>query len=267
MQPATCLNCTGALAPGDSFCARCGQSARLHRLNLAHLGHEVLHFFTHADKGIFFLLKELITKTGAVARAYVEGQRKKYFSPLNFYFIAIGLFVFVQTSFRPVDAVDLSAVKQQVMQVPDPVKRDRMLLKLERREKGITFMTKYANVINFILAPLIALLFYLFYFRSRFNYTEHLVATLYITGMNALFFVLITPVLVLSRGSWVYFAGLIAFFVFESVYRGIFYYRFINKRGIAYLAYPMAISILQTAGYYFLSTGLFNRYINQGHLL
>ena len=74
-----CLNCNHPLTEGQHFCANCGQKAALKRLNLHDIWHDVVHYFTHADKGIFQLLKQLVTKTGIVAKEYVEGKRKKYF--------------------------------------------------------------------------------------------------------------------------------------------------------------------------------------------
>lgn len=74
----------------------------MHRLNTAHLSHEVLHFVTHADKGTFYLIRKLAIALGMVAREYIGGRRKKYFNPLILFLIVVGLFVLVQTTFRPI---------------------------------------------------------------------------------------------------------------------------------------------------------------------
>ena len=84
-------------------------------------------------------------------------------------------------------------------------------------------MARYSNVINFVLTPFVALIFYLAYWRHRYNYTEHLVASLYISGMNALFFILvITPYLLLARDTPYFYFGIYAFFAFEIIYRTVF---------------------------------------------
>ena len=85
MNNTNCFNCEASLEKGFEFCPQCGQPAHHHRLNLSHISHEVLHFFTHADKGIFYLVKELFIKPGVVTREYIAGKRKKYFSPLSFF--------------------------------------------------------------------------------------------------------------------------------------------------------------------------------------
>lgn len=82
---AACKNCAGELTESYAFCPGCGQKAHLHRLSWHEIGHGLVHYFTHADKGIFSLLKDLATKNGVVAREYIEGQRRKYFPPPNFF--------------------------------------------------------------------------------------------------------------------------------------------------------------------------------------
>ena len=180
----------------------------------------------------------------------------------------IGLFVFVQTSFRPIEAVNLSAAKVGVSHIPDKVERERKLLKLERVEKGSGFLAKYSNVINFIFTPFIALLFFLFYYKAGYNFTEHLVANLFITGINALFFVfIIAPYCIFTKGTSSFMYGIYAFFAWETFYRTIFYYRFINKKGAYHIIKPLVLSALIVAGWYKLSTFLFQYYITHGSLL
>ena len=90
-----CLNCNRPLLEGQKFCAFCGQKTALKRLSLFEIWHDVVHYFTHADKGIFQLLKALIVQNGTVAKEFVAGKRKKYFPPLNFFLIVAALYVFM----------------------------------------------------------------------------------------------------------------------------------------------------------------------------
>ena len=188
--------------------------------------------------------------------------------PRSFFFVVIGMFVFVQTTFHPIESVNLSAVKEGVSHIPDKVERERKLVKLERIEKGSAFLAKYSNIINFILTPIVALIFFLFYYKSGYNFTEHLVVNLLISGMNALFFILfVTPYSLLSKGTPYYMYGIYGFFAWEIIYRTIFYYRFINKKEAYYIITPLILSAAVVAGWYFLSTTLFEHYINYGRLL
>lgn len=95
MYSTNCLNCGSAFTPDAKYCAACGQKAATHRMHFHDIWHDLIHYFTHADKGIFHLLKDLATKPGLVAREFVEGKRQKYFRPLNFFLIVAGLVVFM----------------------------------------------------------------------------------------------------------------------------------------------------------------------------
>jgi hypothetical protein len=101
MQPTNCLNCMALLEPHQKFCAQCGQNADTHRLSLAHIWHDLVHAFTHADKGFLHLIRQLAVNPGKVAREYVNGHRKKYFNPFNFLILVVGIasLVLISSSF------------------------------------------------------------------------------------------------------------------------------------------------------------------------
>lgn len=87
MHIKNCLNSEHCLTTNQKFCSQCGQEVVIHKFALKHFFHEVFHEFTNADKGMFYLLKELALKAGVVAREHIEGKRKKYFNPFtNFYY-------------------------------------------------------------------------------------------------------------------------------------------------------------------------------------
>jgi hypothetical protein len=79
MSSPTCLNCEENLEISAKFCPQCGQKTDTHRLTIGHIVHDSVHAITHADKGIFHLLKDLAVRPGVVAREYIGGKRKKYF--------------------------------------------------------------------------------------------------------------------------------------------------------------------------------------------
>lgn len=80
-----CLNCDRNLLPEHKFCSQCGQSAQVKRFTLPHFIHEVFHAFTHADKGIFHLLKESFLRPGIVAKEYIAGKERSILIRLHFF--------------------------------------------------------------------------------------------------------------------------------------------------------------------------------------
>jgi hypothetical protein len=264
-NPAQCPNCGTSVAANQNFCLHCGQTAHTHRLSIPHLLHEVVHFFTHADKGIFYLIRQLAVRPGVVAREYVQGKRKKYFSPLNFFFIVVGLFLFVQTTLKPMQGGNMSALKESVQKIADPTVRERRLAKLERAEAATNFMARYSNYVNMAVTPLVALLFFLFFYKAGYNYTEHLVANLYIAGFNALVFILlITPFLLLAKGTTYHLWGIYFFLLWEVFYRAFTYYRFIPKKGFWHLLSVTLVALLTVVAWSVLSRGLIGWYIETG---
>ncbi|WP_207492129.1 DUF3667 domain-containing protein [Aridibaculum aurantiacum] len=227
--------------------------------------HDAIHFVTHADKGIFYLVKMLALDPGRVAREYVHGRRKKFFSPLNFFLISVGLFVFVTATFKPMGTGnDLSAVKANVMKEPDVVKRQRQLLKLERSEKATAFVAKYSNIIRFIATPLFALLYFLFLRRSGYNFTEFLVAALYFSGFTALIFIFIITPFLLALSGWANFAGVMAYMVIETIYWSLGMNYFLIDRRKPKYGWILLLSIGITTFWFITSGFLMMTYINTG---
>jgi hypothetical protein len=87
MDNHTCCNCNNEFT--GEYCNQCGQKLT-HRITMAHLAHDILHAFTHADKGFLYLMVQLFKNPGKVAREYiVEGKRKRYFMPFQYILIII----------------------------------------------------------------------------------------------------------------------------------------------------------------------------------
>lgn len=235
MQSTNCPNCGGPLPAGDRFCANCGQKAALHRLSLKEVTHETLHFITHVDKGILTLLSLLVRRPGLVPREYIAGRRRTYFPPINFFLLVAAIYVFMLNAVAPMtrqDAVPPAEI-QRYEHIKDPVQKARVAAILERRYEAVHFISKYANIVAMIATPLISFFMWLFYRRGRYNYTEHLVANMYISGFTVLSYALLFGPVVRLMHLGGMNPVLIAFFLFELVYRSVSYYYFMDKHGTA----------------------------------
>lgn len=260
-----CTNCNQEINQDQNFCANCGQKAHLHRLSWHDISHDAIHYFTHADKGIFHLLLQLITKTGTVAREFVEGKRKKYFPPFNFFLIVAAIYVFVFTlNTKPHTPKDVLKEHPELNKIPDAKKRENVLHIYERASKAGVFMNKHANSVAMIAVPLIAVIFWLFYRRRGYNYIEHLVANMYMGGFTLLCHVLIfVPVGLLFPGKNSNYL-LIAFFIFQIIYFSIFYYFFINRTTKSGGIKAFLVSLFVIVFWAVLSATLIRLYITNG---
>jgi hypothetical protein len=260
----SCLNCGADLRESYNYCPHCSQKKDIHRLSFHDLLHDAIHYFTHADKGIFHLLKALATKTGTVAREFVDGRRKKYFPPLNFYLIVATLMVLSMTTLQRKEPVDVLKERPEVNEITDPVRRENVIQIYERQGRAMQFTSRYSNILSFIALPLIAFIYWLFYLKARFNYMEHLIAGMYMIGYTNLFYLLIFAPLakLLAGGETRLNIGI--FFLIQMTYFGIYYYRFINRPGKAALAKAFAVSLFSVAVWAVLTFVAIGLYISNG---
>nr|WP_294995539.1 DUF3667 domain-containing protein [uncultured Sediminibacterium sp.] len=178
MESTHCVNCGKTLMPDFKVCPECGQKVSIHRFTIPHILHELLHAFTHADKGAFHLLKELACRPGVVLQEYiVEGKRKKYFNPFTLLLIVLGFSVFMNSIFHPFQK-NQYVTKQQLATAKTAAKKATYQRIVDMQEKVNGFMEKRTNIMTFITAPLMALGFWLVFKGKRLKYAEHLVAYL-----------------------------------------------------------------------------------------
>jgi hypothetical protein len=235
-----CINCERSIAAEYQYCPSCGQRTAVHRLNFHDITHDGLHYVTHADKGVLYLILHLAKYPGRVAREYVSGKRKKYFPPLNFFLLVAGIMVFSATylqSFQP--PVTDASLNQRIEQMKanpqvkavmekDPAFTTRLKKVFIRQEKSQRFIAKYSNIIAMIATPLLSFICYLFYWRGKYSYVEHIVANLYFTGFTSLIYaVIIGPANSAFKFHPLYF--LAVFFAFEIGFRAWSYYQFMDK--------------------------------------
>lgn len=162
---ASCLNCGIALDEGTRFCPACGQKTATHRLTLHDIGHDAWHALTHTDHSVLGLVKALLLRPGLVAREYVLGRRKRYFSPFAFLVIATGLVVLVNL------ATGIGGFGDPKIH-PGPVGR---------------FLNKHLNLFVLAQVPVLALWSRLLFLRSGMNLAENLVLAAYASGIRALY--------------------------------------------------------------------------------
>jgi hypothetical protein len=164
MQQHTCANCSNTYT--DSFCNKCGQKAE-HRYTVSHVLHELVHVFTHADKGIFSFAWNLLKKPGIIALDLVEGRRKRYFNLFQYLIIIVGIvtFLIAKTDFfdrtlRNMNALGNTQLSTRQAQV---------------QQEATQLLQQYNNILQMLLIPLFAFFGWLFVTRKKYNYAETVV--------------------------------------------------------------------------------------------
>ncbi|WP_165822146.1 DUF3667 domain-containing protein [Hymenobacter edaphi] len=161
--PDACLNCAGTLLAGAGYCPHCGQP-RPHRLSTAHVLHEILHVFTHADKSIFGFVGQVLTRPARVVADYLAGRRKRYFNPFQFLLLAVGVATVLAVQLHYYERIgEQVQLAMQAHGAPAAV--------LARVGQYFHAVGKFFNVWWLALMPLHALVAWAVY-RRRLNYAE-----------------------------------------------------------------------------------------------
>ncbi|MCH2487519.1 MAG: DUF3667 domain-containing protein [Erythrobacter sp.] len=108
-----CLNC--GIALHGSHCHECGQAAHLHRTLGAFL-HDLLHGALHFEGRTWKTLPKLAVKPGELTRRYIDGERRKFVSPMALFLFTIFLMfaVFQITGISTPTDIDDSAASAKL---------------------------------------------------------------------------------------------------------------------------------------------------------
>ncbi|MEO5893069.1 MAG: DUF3667 domain-containing protein [Ferruginibacter sp.] len=168
-----CSNCKAVFS--SPYCPECGQKAGVGRLTMHNIAHELWHGFTHTDKGIFKLFADLLMRPATAYQNYFDGRRKSYFSPVVFFLLSFGLFIYLD---------------QQVYNYEDHITKLRTG-HLYNNEIG-RFLQEHAKYIALTLLPVEAFLTYAFFYK-RHNLAECITFWLFCVGFTNVIMILATP--------------------------------------------------------------------------
>lgn len=164
MHQLTCANCGNNYT--GHFCNQCGQK-QVHRYTVGHVLHELLHVFTHADKGIFSFAWQVLTRPGTIALDMVQGRRKRYFNLFQYLVLIVGISTFVMTK------THLMELNVQSVNNMTGYKLSAQMVLMQ--QQMVAAMQKYFNLLQLMLIPVYALFSWLFLHRGSYNYAENIV--------------------------------------------------------------------------------------------
>jgi len=203
----SCANC-GAVLTGP-YCAQCGQSRASPAASLRAFTYDFVAHVISTDARFIRSVRALFLQPGRLTRAYLDGHRVRYSSPLQLYFVAAALF-FLVSSFRPfiwVDTADLEVVGALPgMTVGNDV-TSAHLQRLAGSDHGVElFAERFIDAVNawlpaFLLGSvlLFALAVYALHFRRSRHVLPHAIFALH----WAAFYLLLVGAARLTPEHWV----------------------------------------------------------------
>ena len=231
----TCLNC-GTEFEGK-FCPECGQKADTGRFTMRFIFENLVAAFTSKDGGLWFTLKNLFSRPGAMIVDNLNGKRRRYFSPFPLLFFALTVYILLYSVTGSRN--DMKQLEKEYMEVEKEGGADPMaeitITDADGNEKpisvrkqkidkiigqGIKFYNNYYTTIFMLTLP-----FFLFATRAcydknnrkRYFRAEYLVAITYSMVMVVLYRCLVSLVYLFSpdvsetMGEWVFLVIVAAF--------------------------------------------------------
>jgi Protein of unknown function (DUF3667) len=241
-KTAICKNCNQKFE--GKFCNNCGQTADTHRLSLHYIWHDLQHGLFHFDNGIFFTIKQLLTRPGHSIREFVNGKRVRHFKPLSFVVILATFYgllshYFITISF---DSVPIH-------------ERKDIIGAYEAVSRWSLSHLAYSTLI-LILSTTVAS--WLVFKKQGYNLVEHLVLNTFYRGLTLVIALLLFPVLYFLQkggGASLQAYGLIFQFL-DIIVMYWCYCQFFNKLtklkslGLTLLTYLFMAMINMVIGYF-----------------
>lgn len=184
-----CKNCNQVLS--DNFCGKCGQSAKVSRVNFYYLIHEVQHSIFHFDKGILYTIKELLLRPSSTIEGYLEGKRMNLSKPFAFVILLGAIYGFIVHFFN------FNPDKELIGNLQDSASAKYSL-------EAIDYAYRNYSMAVLALIPLSAFSLLVFFRRYKYNYWEYLVISSYIAGIQVFVSLVFYFLYAISQLEWMY---------------------------------------------------------------
>jgi hypothetical protein len=234
-QPETkttkCLNC-GTDFEGN-FCPECGQAADTGRFTMKFIFENLLAAFTSKDGGIWFTLKNLFSRPGAMIVEILNGKRRSYFSPFPMLFFALTVYILLFT---------LTGSRGNIQELEQKIQESEVTINSDLDEKTQTALTRtnelkrlvgngfriyysHYTAVTMLTIPLFLFATRAWYGKSnrkRYNRAEYLVAIAYSMVMVVLYRCLTSIVFLFSEkaeGTMLFYIPLVTIVAFTACFR------------------------------------------------
>jgi hypothetical protein len=170
MSEHTCHNCKNTF--DGNFCSNCGQRNLANkRLQMREVINDFFDNTFNLHKGFLYTFWQLIIKPGKVANAYIDGYRKTYTNPTRYLVIALAFQSFIDYQFKTTEVIKNDTYFTFSF-LSDSLNKSMEIWNIKLAVEYILF----SNLFMIILIPAI---FYIFFKRLNFNYTELLTVSFY----------------------------------------------------------------------------------------
>lgn len=248
----SCPNCEKQLKEDMNFCPNCGQENHIKRVSLKMLVSDFSSTYFAFDSKLFASLKYLLIKPSFLSLEYLNGKIEAYLRPIRLYiFISFAFFLLNSISsgdgvsdrvILPIDGNPTTIEEvQSEFEKAKSLKNDKEndpFLELDKEffEGKITkilsdkkelklfilFLKSKLPILFFFLIPVFGVLLFLFFYKKKYFYVDHLVFALH---LQSFVFVLLIISLIID---WIFkvdltFLVILAFLIYGFIAARKFY--------------------------------------------
>lgn len=180
-----CKNCNHQFK--GNFCNLCGQGANTHKLTMHFIWHDLQHGLFHFDNGIFYTIKQLLTRPGRSIREFINGKRVRHFKPLSLVVVLATLYGLLYHYFiGNLFDVERTHVEENV---------------IGTYEKVIRWTTDHFAYAALILILSTTIASYFVFKKQGYSLAEHLVLNTFYRGLVFVIALLMLPLLSILQKS------------------------------------------------------------------
>jgi len=230
-----CPNCLHSFT--GHFCGHCGQKLILRRTTLFTLYQDFLQIVFNVESMLVITIRELTFHPGLFFRHYLQGQRKRYSQPLQYFILTLTFYVFLSQANRYL----ITQLNASSLPIPkNPV-----------RAQFIQILLEGSYYFEFLYPPILAFFFFVLFYKERINYAESLIFCLYLVSHILLLSSLVLPIAFIGSFFWVWTLPVVElskeviglfFFVYASVnYSQLTWPYSLSKALLAFIASRIVI--------------------------
>ncbi len=184
-----CQNCNTLIL--NNFCDNCGQK-KFKKIDKKYITDEIQYTFLHANKGLFYSIKNIIRNPGKTAREFIDGNRVNHYKPILLVFVLSGISAFI--SFKIIGLKEIMSAYYSAAALNSPFMNDYL-----------TFTSTYNSVIMLLAVPIFAIATKLAFLKWGNNYYEHVVMNAYILSFYTLYtIIIVSPIIYIFRDNMDY---------------------------------------------------------------
>jgi hypothetical protein len=178
-----CKNCNQPFL--GNFCNHCGQAGNTHKLSLHYIWHDLQHGLFHFDNGIFYTIKQLITRPGHTILEFINGKRVRHFKPLSLVIVLATLY---------------GLLYHYVIDLHFNFKAEGSTEDVVGIFKNVTlWMMNHLSYVSFISILGATISTYIFFRKEGFNWAEHFVLNTYVVGLILVTSIVLLPALYILK--------------------------------------------------------------------